>query len=97
MPYLADDHKAEIEKVTDLEHDACYIASKNTSDFAGAVNYINFLIAKRRFDNEGKTEFKRYFQFALWVGTMLCCVFEVYRRLIAPYEDGAIKRNGDVD
>lgn len=95
MPYLPDDHKQEIESTTDLEHDASYIASKNTSDFAGAVNYVNFVIAKKRFADGG--EFKRYYQFALWVGTMLCCILEVYRRLIAPYEDEAITRNGDVE
>jgi len=95
MPYLEENHKQELEKVMELDHDATYIASHNTKDFAGAVNYLNFVIAKKRFA-EG-SEFKKYYQFALWTGTMLCCVLEVYRRLIAPYEDEAIKRNGDVE
>ena len=96
MPYLPEDHKQEIEKVCDLEHDACYIASKDTSDFAGAVNYINYVILKKRITVKDG-QFKRYYQFALWVGTMICCVLEVYRRLVAPYEDKAIERNGDVE
>ena len=39
---------------------------------------------------------KKYWIFALFVGTLMCCILEVYRRLIAKYEDNAIKRNGDV-
>jgi len=96
MPYLSDDHKNEIENVCDLDHDASYIASKDTNNFAGAVNYINYVIIKKRVEFDGGT-YRRYMQFALWVGTMLCCILEVYRRLIAPYENEAIIKNGDVD
>jgi hypothetical protein len=96
MPYLTDDRKYEIEKVCDLEHTAHYLASKETSEFAGAINYVNFLILKRRTQVQDG-QFKRYYQFAVWVGTMLCCILEGYRRLIAPYEDEAIKKNGDVE
>ena len=96
MPYLPEDHKQEIEKVIDLEHTADYLASKNTSDFAGAINYINYKIVKARVAYDGGA-FKRYVHFAVWVGTMICCVLEVYRRLIGPYEDEAIKKNGDVE
>lgn len=96
MPYLPQDHKDEIEKVTELQNAAEYLASKTASDFAGAVNYVNFVILKKRIEaNEG--QFKRYFTFAAWVGTLVCCIFEAYRRIIGPYEDQAIAKNGDVD
>lgn len=96
MPYLPQDHKDEIEKVTELQHDAEYLASKTASDFAGAVNYVNFVILKKRIEaDEGR--FKRYFTFAAWAGTLLCCILEAYRRIIGPYEDEAIKKNGDVE
>lgn len=31
------------------------------------------------------------------VGAMECCKLELYRRLVAPYEDKKILQNGDVD
>lgn len=96
MPYLPEDHKIEIEKVCDLEHTAAYLASKTPADFAGAINYVNFVILKRRIAaSDG--QFKRYFTFAAWVGTLVCCILEAYRRIIGPYEDEAIKKNGDVE
>jgi len=96
MPYLNEAHKAEIERVLELDRIAEYIATKNTNDFAGAINYLNFVIIKKRTKVEGGA-CRRYFQFAMWVGTMICCVLEVYRRLIGPYEDEAIEKNGDVE
>jgi len=38
----------------------------------------------------------RYQGFNDVIGALECCKLEVYRRLIAPYEDEAKKRNGDV-
>ena len=96
MPYLPQDHKDEIEKVTELQHDAEYFASKTAGDFAGAVNYLNFVILKKRIEAQ-EGQFKRYFTFAAWVGTLVCCILEAYRRIIGPYEDEAIKKNGDVE
>lgn len=39
---------------------------------------------------------KRYWQRALGFGCLLCAVLEAYRKFHAPYEDEAIKRNGDI-
>lgn len=38
----------------------------------------------------------RFSDFALVCGVLVCMVFELYRRRIAPYEDVAIAKNGDV-
>lgn len=38
----------------------------------------------------------RYRHFSRTVGDIQCCLSEFYRRHVAPYEDAAIKRNGDV-
>ncbi len=40
---------------------------------------------------------KRFFVYCEIVGALVCCLLEFYRRQVAKYEDGAIKRNGDVD
>ncbi len=93
MPYLEQAFRDELDREVGFFNTEYYVSHLNHENFAGAVNYINFRIAKARF---GQHRFRRYWQFALWVGTMICCVLEVYRRLIAGYEDEAIKKNGDV-
>lgn len=68
-------------------------ASLELREFAGAVNYLNFKIVKEYIRVNGK----KYFTFAVVVGTLICCVLEIYRRLASPYEDQKIKENGDVE
>ncbi len=38
----------------------------------------------------------RFFVLCEVMGALLCCILEIYRRVIAPYEDSKIKSNGDV-
>jgi len=38
----------------------------------------------------------RYRTFADAIGALECCKLELYRRIVAPYEDTKIKENGDV-
>ena len=38
-----------------------------------------------------------FLAFATMIGVLICVVLEIYRRVIAKYEDVAIQRNGDVD
>ena len=42
------------------------------------------------------TKIPHYQQFNDAMGVLACAQAEVYRRLIAPYEDAALARNGDV-
>lgn len=35
--------------------------------------------------------------FAISIGVLVCCVLEIYRRLVVPYEDRKIAENGDVE
>ena len=93
MPYLNDDFKGEMEKVCDVKKTTDYLSSLKEQDFAGALNYLNFVIVKRYLNKNGR----RYWKFALILGTLVCCVFEIYRRLVAGYEDEAIEKNGDVN
>lgn len=68
-----------------------YYSSMDAKDFAGHINYLNYRLVNRWIEKNGK----RYWIFALIVGTLVCCVLEIYRRLISNYEDEAIKKNGD--
>ena len=38
-----------------------------------------------------------FLAFATMIGVLICVVLELYRRIVAPYEDLAKVRNGDVE
>ena len=95
MPYLNDSHKQEIEKVCDFDHSAAYLASGPVENFAGAINYVNYVIARKRF-SKGSI-YRKYFQMAAWTGTLILCILEVWKRVICDYELEKIAENGDVD
>lgn len=91
MPYLEYENKKDID-----DNGASDVYNKfeklEIKEFAGAINYINFKIVKKYIDRNGK----RYFTFAVVIGTLVCCILEIYRRLVANYEDKKIIENGDV-
>ena len=97
MPYLKDEFREEIDTLAGEANSLYgYLESvKDDGDWAGAINYVNCKILLSRLHRE-RGRWGRYWRYALWVGTMVCCILEVYRRLVAPYEDKAIDRNGDV-
>lgn len=41
-------------------------------------------------------EHPRYTDFNAAIGALECCKLELYRRMVAPYEDEKIAQNGDV-
>jgi len=92
MPYLLDkDKKKVIERGgEDLEN---YYSSLSAQDFAGHLNFLNFFLVKKWIKKNGQ----KYWIFSLFVGTLVCCVLEIYRRLVAPYEEEKIKSSGDVE
>ena len=92
MPYLPEDFKHEIEQSEGLDFQKAYGASLKLKDFLGYLNYKNFVLIKAWIAKNGKS----YFALAGIIGTLICCVLEVYRRVVAPYEDTKIKDNGDV-
>lgn len=58
---------------------------------AGVLNYLFTVILKSVLDDD-----KRYDTANSLIGALECCKLELYRRHIAPYEDEAIARNGDL-
>ena len=56
----------------------------------GELNYIISSLLNLLYENA------RYADYNEAVGVLECAKLELYRRKIAPYEDGAIERNGDV-
>ena len=57
---------------------------------AGELNYLITWIINRQLDD---ANYARYNEI---MGALECCKLELYRRMIAPYEDKKIKENGDV-
>lgn len=85
MPYL---REAQREYFTDLlralEHS--HIAD------GGELNFLIAMLVKQFLD----THPLRYETFNTVIGALEAEKLEIYRRLVAPYEDKAIERNGDV-
>jgi len=92
MPYLKSVDKKCVERFGGKKL-IDYYSSMKPQEFAGHVNYLNYLLVKRWTEKNGK----RYWILALMIGTLICCVFEIYRRIVAPYEESAIQKNGDVE
>lgn len=91
MPYLKEENKFEID--TNGGNDIYNKFEKmKPEELAGAINYLNFKIVKTWIRANGK----RYWILALIGGTLLFCIFEIYRRIVAPYEEECIEKNGDV-
>lgn len=58
----------------------------------GELTYVIYRLAKSfTRKNNG------FFGFALVIGCLMCATFEIYRRVVAPYEDKKIIENGDVE
>jgi hypothetical protein len=92
MPYLLKQDKDNIDNQGGIDIYEKF-ASMTPQEVAGAINYLNFKIIKTWITKNGK----KYWVFALFTGTLICCILEVYRRLVAPYEDEKIQSSGDVD
>ncbi len=91
MPYLAKKDKEDFD--SKYKDALSYLESMDIKKLSGHLNYMVFKTVKAWTRKNGK----KYFVFAAVVGTMICCVLEIYRRLVAPYEDEKILENGDVE
>ena len=89
MPYIEDTRRKEIDPLIEkLAANICM--NKSHTAFAGELNYVVTRLLLKVLPE------KRYWALALGVGTLICAVLEFYRRYISLYEDGALKKNGDI-
>lgn len=82
MPYIWS--KKDREKLNKLIEE-----SGSTLSVKGNLNYTIFKFAKEYC--------KDYEDFRALFGELIMCMFEMYRRLVGPYEDKKIEQNGDVE
>ena len=82
MPYLKPENRPPLDAIIQQMIDL------NIS-FNGDINYILFKLAK-------KTVKPSYANYKNVCGELECCKLEIYRKLVAPYEEQKILENGDV-
>jgi hypothetical protein len=95
MPYISQARRSDLDHAI-VQLNAALTQGRNRSEEAldGDLNYV----ITRLFEvipvvRDGRW---RYRLCNLVVGVLECCKQEFYRRLVGPYEDKAIEKNGDV-
>lgn len=92
MPYIKKTDRTKYKKpIDEIVH---HLNMKGIDGFypVGDLNYIITSIIKQTLDRQGV----RYQNVNAIVGALECTKLELYRRLIAPYEDEKVESNGDV-
>lgn len=92
MPYIdSEDRRAldpEIDKLSGRINEQSMMLP---ADAAGMLNYSITRLLMQTLARP-----RRYWAFALAIGTLFCVALELYRRVIAPYEDVQKDLRGDV-
>tara|TARA_R110000751_G_scaffold6560_2_gene27728 strand:+ start:3906 stop:4196 length:291 start_codon:yes stop_codon:yes gene_type:complete len=92
MPYITKIDRKKYEKAIDDIVLQLNLSGLDGFYPVGDLNYIITTIIKKTLDRQGV----RYQTANAVVGALECAKLELYRRLIAPYEDEKVKSNGDV-
>jgi len=83
MPYIKDEDKTKFEDLYKIAE---------SIDSAGEMNYVITMLVRNYIERKGLC----YQTLNDAVGALEGCKFELYRRVLAPYEDLKIEENGDV-
>jgi len=89
MPYIVKEKRECFELV--VSNLVAYL-QEDIENVAGNLNYVITVVLKRLIATN-----KRYKTMNDLIGALECCKLELYRRVISPYEDTVIERNGDVE
>lgn len=85
MPYVDEERRRKLD---------LYIAAISAEIMgAGELSYVITRLAQNRIKRSGP---RSYVNMATVVGVMVLTVFEFVRRVVNPYEDEKIEKNGDV-
>ena len=83
MPYIKDEDKTKFEHLPKIAENI---------ETAGEMNYVITMLVRDYIKRKGLC----YQTLNDAVGALEGCKFELYRRVLAPYEDQKIEENGDV-
>lgn len=95
MPYIKQNIRYQFDQEIERLASKLKVYSDGNDQLCGNLNYIIFKMVKELTDKNNGGEIS-YARFNAINGALECCKQEVYRRLIAPYEDTKIEDNGDV-
>lgn len=87
MPYVKREQRPAIDQ--SIEPLINHLKSLPTEDQDGSLNYAVTKIIKKIYP-------QKYFHLNRALGVLTAITHELYRRIIAPYEDTKILENGDV-
>ena len=90
MPYIKQKDRDKLdEAINNLVFAVTGTLNEGNENLDGILNYCFFRICNHLYP-------KKYHWLNRMMGMMECCKLELYRRLVAPYEDEKIISNGDV-
>ena len=94
MSYIKDEYRELYEKdINNIVENLLRVGLLlDESQVGGHFNYVVSSIIKRYLDKKGKN----YSRLQSFEGSLACISKEYYRRIVGPYEDEAIKKNGDI-
>lgn len=91
MPYIREDRRKEYAaEIGAVVEKLCRVSEK---DAKGELNFIIFSLVRDYAHRTGMSYAKLN---DIVGGVLTCCQIELYRRIVAPYEDRKIAENGDV-
>lgn len=86
MPYIKQEDRTKFQE-------ALKQLAESAPETPGELNYLFSIIASMYITKKGET---RYQYINDIVGALEGAKLEIYRRVVGPYEDKAIKKNGDL-
>jgi hypothetical protein len=93
MPYIAQEQRGQLNCYIQILEDQIRRLAKS-GQRAGLVNYIVTKLVWGLLDEQNIAP--AYARYNEMIGALECAKLELYRRLIAEYEDCKIKENGDI-
>ena len=91
MPYIIEEHRITVDESIDAL--LKQLNRHAPEDRGGILNYTVTRLMLGLIHGYPTTRYRHY---SALVGDLQCCLMEFYRRHVAPYEDKARERNGDV-
>lgn len=92
MPYILRELRHELDVQGKLDELVNYLETLTLRHFAGALNYVVYVLVKAWLKKNGMS----YFHVSAILGTIDANKEELRRRVLNAYEDEKIKENGDV-
>ena len=98
MPYIKKERRLLFEDAINAVvlqlGDTGHILTFDGDKAKGELNYVIFTIIKRYLDKNGMTYARAQDMIG---GVLSCCQMELYRKLLAPYEQKAEETNGSIE